>query len=157
MDRIELQDATAEQLRRFGATILGIEVSGRENREKMLAKFAEVNYGLGFITLPDEAPVPTGGPRADNAAFNRRTNPDTGKEEVLILLHTEDKPGGDRAVAVGVNGSQMLIPRGEKVWVPEAYVEVLNNAEEYHYPEYDDGLGGLKKPRVVKSYPFSFA
>jgi hypothetical protein len=42
--------------------------------------------------------------------------------------------------------------------VPEAYVEVLENAVEFQYPPYDgesDFLGGLKEPERVSAYPFS--
>ncbi len=158
MERIEIDKATAEQLRAFGDQVLGLELGGRENRQTMIGKMAEVGYGLEFISLPPSAPVPSGGPR-QNGAFSVRPNI-KGGNEVRIIIHTQDVPGGDRPVQVGVNGKLMLIPRGREVWVPEAYVEVLDHAEENIYSEYspnDGGLGGLKAPRVFKSYPFSFA
>ena len=44
--------------------------------------------------------------------------------------------------------------------VPIEYVEVLANAEKFVYAEYDPekdgGRGGLKKPQIVKEYPFNY-
>ncbi len=161
VDRIEIDDATADQLRTFAGQILGIEIGGRENKPTMIGKMAEVGYAMSFITLPPSAPTPSGGPSVHQGAFNIRPSPDNPDvKEVRIIIHTKDEPGGDRAVPVNVNGKQMLVPRGKEVWVPEHFVEALDHAEENIYNEYstDDGtLGGLQKPRVVKAYPFSYA
>ena len=43
--------------------------------------------------------------------------------DVRIILEGDGEP-----VPVGVNGRIILIPRGEPVWVPEAYLSVLDNA-----------------------------
>lgn len=157
-ERIKIADATPAQLREFGANTLGLELHGRETGAIMAAKFAEVGYNVDDIGLQTPAVVPSGGPNGE-AAFNTRDRAD-GVKEVRIVIHTQDKPGGEDPVQVGVNGKLMLIPRGEPQWVPESYVEVLNHAVEYVYDEYKggpDNLGGLNKPREVKSYPFSYA
>lgn len=155
-DRIEIDDATADQLRNFASQVLGIEIGGRENKPTMIGKMAEVGYSMSFINLPPSAPAPSGGPD-QRAAFNTRINA-KGVKEIRIIIHTKDEPGGDRAVPFSVNGKSMLIPRGSEEWVPEHFVEALDHAEEDIFDEYSsgDGLGGLKKPRTVKSYPFSF-
>lgn len=157
MDRIEIDDATADQLRTFAGQILGIEIGGRENKPTMIGKMTEVGYSMSFINLPPSAPTPSGGP-SQRGAFNTRINA-AGVKEIRIILHTKDEPGGARAVPVQVNGKPMLVPRGEECWVPAHFVEALDHAEEDIYDEYspDDGLGGLRKPRKVKSYPFSYA
>ena len=157
-DRIKIADATPAQLREFGANTLGLELHGRETAQMMMGKFAEVGYNVDDIALQAPTVVPSGGPNGD-VAFNTRIRND-GVKEIRIVIHTQDKPGGEDPVQVGVNGKLMLIPRGEPQWVPESYVEVLNNAVEYVYAEYQGGtgnLGGLQKPREVKSYPFSHA
>ncbi len=157
-DRIKIADATSAQLREFGANTLGLELHGRETAAMMAGKFAEVGYNVDDIALQAPAVVPTAGPSGD-VAFNTRVR-DDGIKEIRIVIHTQDKPGGEDAVQVGVNGRLMLIPRGDPQWVPESYVEVLNNAVEYIYAEFQGGsgnLGGLNKPREVKSYPFSYA
>lgn len=160
VERIQIEEATAEQLRQFGVQVLGLEVTGRENKQMMMGKFTEVGFNMAFITLTSAAPTPTGGPTDERGAFNRREN-EAGRKEVRIMIHTVDQPGGDRDVVVAVNGKFMTIPRGKPQWVPESYVEALDHAEEQTYDQYDqsvnDGMGGLNRPRLVKSYPFSFA
>ncbi len=158
MERIKIADATPAQLREFGANTLGLELHGRETGAMMAAKFAEVGYNVDDIGLQAPAVVPSGGPNGE-VAFNTRVRAD-GVKEILINIHVQDKAGGDEKVKVGVNGRLMLIERGVQSWVPESYVEVLNNAVEYVYDEYQGGsgnLGGLGKPRKVLSYPFSYA
>ncbi len=160
-DRVEVEDATADQLRTFASQVLGIEIGGRENKPTMIGKMAEVGYAMSFINLPPSAPAPSGGP-SQRGAFNTRVSDKVGEDgnlvkEIRIILHTKDEPGGDRAVPVSVNGKSMLIPRGTEEWVPEHFVEALDHAEEDIYDEYSEGLGGLKKPRTVKSYPYSYA
>ncbi len=159
MERIKIADATPAQLREFGTNSLGLELHGRETTAMMTAKFAAVGYNVDDIGLQEATVVPSGGPNGD-VAFNIRDVRADGIKEIRILIHTQDKPGGEDPVQVGVNGKLMLIPRGEPQWVPESYVGVLNNAVEYVYDEYQGGtgnLGGLSKPREVKSYPFSYA
>jgi hypothetical protein len=161
MKKIAIGEATAEQLREFATVALGLELGGRENKQMLAGKIAEA-WAQDHILISDaKAPIPTGGPSPVGGAFNRRPREAPGGEEgefeVRIVIQTTDRPGGDEPVPVGVNGRMMWIPRGEPVWVPEKYVAVLNAAEEHVFEEYKEGLGGLKKPRAVKSYPFSYA
>ena len=158
MDRINITDATPAQLRDFGASVLGLELTGRETHAMMVSKLAEVGYGVETITLTPPLVIPSGNPKPDEPFTTRMR--DDGIKEVRIIVQVQDKDGGDRPVPVSVNGRAMIIPRGKPVWVPESYVEVLNHAVEYVYPEYvgqTDSMGGLAQPRQVKSYPFSYA
>lgn len=158
MRKILLAEATADELRTFGHVFLGLEIKGNESRNVMLGKLSEAGYTLPFIQLTDPV-VPTGATTMDGPR-SIRTRPD-GVREARIVVHVQDRPGGDQPVPVGVNGRHMLIPRGEPVFVPEPYIEALDHAEEYVYDEYDPdldgGLGGLSQRRTVKSYPFSYA
>jgi len=159
MQRIEIADATAEQLRQFGSIILGLQLGGTENRQTMIAKFSEAGYGPDFINLGDPATAPVGSPK-EGGAFNSRLN-ERGDTEVRIVIHKQDKAGGEEPVPVAVNGRSMWMPRGVPHLVPETYVEVLDHAIEKIYPEYDPsengGRGGLGEPRLVHAYPFSYA
>lgn len=156
MKKIEIEKATVEELRTFATVVLGLEVDGRATRDSILGKMAAAGYGVAHITLPEAAPE---GPPEHRAgrAFNTRPAKDGGKE-IRIRLHTQEKPGGDQPVPVGVNGSMILVPRGEDIWLHEKFVKVLENAVEEVYQEYSDdgGLGGLNEPRRVPSYPFSY-
>ena len=152
-----IADATVLELHNFAVIDMGLDgIKINDKRETIIAKLAQAGYGLSTITVPNPAAAvvlkESGAP-----AMNRRVAKD-GTTEVRIILHRTDKAGGSRPVPVGVNGKIMLIPRGESVWVPEAYVEVLQNAIEFQYPPYDgetDFLGGLKDPEQVPAYPFS--
>jgi hypothetical protein len=155
-----ITEATVGELRDFAIIDMGLDdVKPGDKRETIIAKLAQAGYNIPTITVPNPvASVTLKEP--DQRGGQRRTNPVTGVEEVRIMLHRTDKAGGLRPVPVGVNGKIMLIPRGEAVWVPEAYVDVLQNAVELQYPPYDsdgDFLGGLKPPEEVPAYPFSFA
>jgi len=158
MSLIQITDATPAQLRAFGANTLGLELHGRETAQMMVGKFAEVGYNLETIKLEEPATVPSGRPDGDTA-FNTRVRAD-GIKEARIVIHTQDKPGGEEPVPVTVNGSKMFIERGVPSWVPEHFIEALDHAVEDVYSEFAGGsgnLGGLAKPRKVHSYPFSYA
>ena len=158
--RIPLDEATPEQIRTFCRVVMGLPIADRENVPTMRAKLEKADYTLDFINLPQTAAPPSGHTSATEA-FNTRINPKTGQKEIRILVHVQDRAGGDEPVPVNVNGSNFFIPRGEPCWVPEKFVGALADAKEKQYDEYDPardgGRGGLGEPRYIQSYPFSFA
>lgn len=162
-DRIQKdsKDCTAEELSDFLQVVMGVEVKGKETKQQLLAKLTQIGWAVPFITVaaPEAAPSREDG---DRPSMSTRIVKKGGKDrkEIRIMIHANDKPGGDRPVPVGVNGVMMLIERGKACWVPEEYVHVLINAVEIIYPEYDqnaDMLGGLSHPKPVPSYPFSYS
>ena len=58
--------------------------------------------------------------------------------DVHIILEGDGEP-----LPVGVNGRILLIPRGEPVWVPEAFVGVLDNAVHSKLDKHNDLIGGM--------------
>lgn len=161
--KIAVSEATLPQLKAFATTVLGLEVARNATQDIVIGKIREAGYNLDHITVFEEVtPSQRGRTEGSDAKASARvvkTGQD-GRERVYyrILIPNEEKPGGEEPVPVGVNGRSMFIPRGQPVEVPEEYVEVLENAEAYVYEPYDgNGLGGLKPPRAVKSYPFSYA
>lgn len=157
--KIAVAEATAEQLRAFASMTLGLQLTGRETKSAMIAKLSEVGYAVPFIHLPDAGVEPQFTDRGSRP-FQSRMGKFNGEpcEERQIVIHTQDKPGGQEPVQVGVNGRTMLIPRGVPEFVPVPYIEALENAREYVYAEFTgEGLGGLGKPREVLSYPFAYA
>lgn len=172
--QIPIDEALIDDLRSFAEVVLGLEVPKRATEQTIRGKIAEAGWTRDVIVLDDaSAGIPTGSqnnslvnirPREDdkgNAIMGEGPDGEPEQErEIKILVHTSDKPGGDEPVFASVNGRGIYIPRGERVWVPEKFVRVLDDAVELHYPEYDpnknDGRGGLDAPREVKSYPFSF-
>lgn len=173
--RIPIEQATLEDLKAFATVVLGLELDGRATADSIRAKLKTAGYQLE--TIPAEVTEMTTKKQVYGKDFRTgiptftKQNPDTGetiidpdcpkKSPMLfarINIPITSKPGGDEPVAVGVNGRAMAIPRGKDVDVPMKYVEVLMNAKEMAYEEYDptrDMLGGLGMPSLVDSYPFS--
>jgi hypothetical protein len=156
-----ITEATVGELRDFAIIDMGLDdVKPGDKRETIIAKLAQAGYNIPTITIanPEAVIAPK---EASAIGGQRRPGKNPGDpDDIRIMLHKTDKAGGSRPVPVGVNGRIMLIPRGEQVWVPEPYVQVLKNAVELQYPPYDsdgDFLGGLKEPEEVPAYPFSYA
>lgn len=166
MRRIDIESASAAELRKFGRVALGLDIAETLNKPQILGKLQEAQYTQPFILL-EEQPAPPGAPAPSNGRVTRpavRANGEPirredGRQmiETRIIINRSERPGGDEPVQVGVNGRLMLIPRGEAVFVREDYLEALEHAVEDVYDPYDGGIGGLKKPRQVQSYPFSYA
>lgn len=146
-ERKSAEEATVEEVRQY-ARFLGLEIEKAEHKATVLAKIGTAGFNTEQITVFEEiAPTPT--PKRTMTVKNR-----LGKECYKVMIPEEDKPGGEEAVPVGVNGSVMLIPRGQDVLVPVEYVGVLRNAVMDIYDPVKDGLGGIRKPRKVPAYPF---
>ncbi|MCB1341382.1 MAG: hypothetical protein KDK24_10025 [Pseudooceanicola sp.] len=163
MERISTSDATAEQLRAFATMMLGLEIDGRWQAPKILEAMVKGGYTADTIPLVQSQTGPA--PRVlragevapskvvstkakDGSTYDRRF--------YLINVHTNDGPGGQEPVPVGVNGRIMFIERGKPQEVPEEYVAALKNAVMDVYPAYTEGMGGLGEPQKVQMYPFSY-
>lgn len=152
--KIPVGEATAAQLREHATLRMGLEIDGRASANTILAKMREAGFDGEEITvlLPDAPTVPRVDPEE---VGNRKTV--NGRKFRRINIPRQDIPGGEEPVPVGVNGRVMFVPRGEDCWVPEDYIEVLNHAVQAIYEAYDGSNQlGLRKPRMVKSYPFSY-
>ncbi|WP_422028171.1 hypothetical protein [Roseovarius sp.] len=158
---LKIEEAAPAELREFAKTILQLDLDGREGADKLRSKIKEAGYHADTITLFDMASADVKAAQADSKGrrtFMKKDAAGKDREYVKILIPTQEKAGGEEPVPVGVNGRIMYIPRAEVVEIPVEYAEVLENAEEFIYEPYDgNGLGGLKPPRVVKSYPFQYA
>jgi hypothetical protein len=170
-ERINFQHATIAQLRAYGET-MGLFFDEGANRMKMVAQLKAARPGEASFTLPGAAePKPVASPDAGPAGaeavapsqpeprnFTERAMSRAAAEKVRIVIHRSEAVGGDEAVAVGVNGRIMLIPRGEPVMVPRPYVEALEHAERIIYDQITLPEGQMElRPRKVPAYPFSMA
>ncbi len=156
LPQVPLADATRDQLHRFAAMILGLELSGRPQRDTLLAKIAESGYTRDVI--PD-MPAPAAPTPANDMGM--QVYKYEGREFTNILISIDENPGGDRPVPVQVNGKLMYIPRGKIVGVPVEYALNLNDAVQYKYEQGSTNqetgdTAPLSAPREVHSYPFSF-
>lgn len=153
-ERVTIEQATAQQLRDFAALMYGIPIGGTENKATMLGKLQAVGYTKDDIPVVKAAEP--GAPKGAAVPGGVELN-DAGKECLRITIPEEDKDGGQEPVWVSVNGVGMFIERGKPQLVPLPYIEALQNAVQYVYPQYTGGEGGLQEPRKVHSYPFSAA
>lgn len=161
-NHIPLVEATEDQLRTFATTILGLDIHHAAKTESITAKIKQA-WTKDTIPVPNpvetsEAPAGTPPQNPNPAPVMTeapkpapRTNSSKGDPLVRMYMERSDKEGGDRPVPVSVNGSTMLIPRGEECDVPYRYYLVLINAVRTVFEPDDDGE---LQPRDVLAYPF---
>lgn len=157
MDKtVPLQHATTAQLMEFATGVLNLPIEPGTHRQKIIARIKATSPELSELTLPgapgqpDHEALPDA-PKAPAAVGSR---PRHGRTRVLI--QTREEVGGDRPIFVSVNGSAMLIPRGEMVDVPDPFAKVLQNAVEVHYEQKAGEEGEIiYQPRSIPRFPLS--
>lgn len=147
-------DATPEELRDFADISLGLEVNGTENRAVILAKIRKSHFdpeaeGAEIVIHEKVKPATKA---AEGATEVRKDALGNERTYVAVTLHTSDGVGGERPVPFRVNGVSILVPRGERCWVPEEYVEAMRNAQQ---TTHDYTTNGIVKRGEVHSYSFS--
>lgn len=166
MPRKSIEEASAAELRDF-AKLVGLEVKGDENKNVILSKLKTAGMELKDIPIVQQptAPAPQG-PISSRPMVNENGEPELDAEgkprfERQIIVFGGDTPAEKRPVPVTVNGSTMLIPRdGKAHWVPNEYIEALENAVLTSYDVALDERGnevGVGDPIYSQSYPYSFA
>lgn len=178
--RVALAEATLEQLLTFATINLALDVPEKTAKSKgaLLALVQSAFHGdtINLIEAPAPADKVLGG-RPARTRIRPGTehlppepeDPSDVKEgaayqvtEVCIQIEVQEKPGGKEAVYAAVNGRGIWIERGKPQWVRKEYVEVLEHAVRWEYPENlqldSQNLGGLDEAtrREVKAYPFQF-
>lgn len=151
---IPLKNATVAQLREYAGNVMGLHLEENLRQPQIVSKIRQANPDLQSITVFDEsgddAPVKATPPTPAGP-----TPPRPGRTRLMI--QTSEITGGDRPIQVSVNGSMMLIPRGELVDVPDPFAEVLKNAVETRYEERRDADGNIiMVPRHVARFPVSY-
>jgi hypothetical protein len=149
---IEVEAATASQLRAYAVTVLALDgIPPNADRATVLSMMAPVFRGKTIALFEEAEELEAGKTRRTTKEVNGRTF-------VLMTLHRQDKAGGREPLFVALNGRGMYIPRGKPCWVPQEYINVLEEAVEWVYPEYNAGedlMGGLKTPTTQHAYPFT--
>lgn len=79
--------------------------------------------------------------------------PDQSRLYKLTIFPTSENDRGD--VFIGVNGYAYTIQRGKEVVVPQAVVDVLNNAVITTMRYFPDEPGKKPEPMQIHNYPFS--
>lgn len=148
--KIQLTEATTEQLRTFAQKTLGIPIHPNTKHEKVLAQVQAAYHQAEFTVEEPDAPTAQDGAPPRPATAAQAAPP---SDKVRIRINITEEPGGSEPVPVGVNGSVMLIPRDKDVEIPRPYYEALMHAEKHQYEMMPDGLSVNPVPRRVPMYP----
>ncbi|MCG8447188.1 MAG: hypothetical protein MI753_15910 [Hyphomicrobiales bacterium] len=167
VEHVAISKANLKQLQDFAGVMMGLDVAEDAKKADIIALIEAAGWPKDTIpTLQKSAEFPAisdsdGIPRP--RTFMHKFNGGAERQCVAIVIPEEDKVGGSEPVPVSCNGVQIWIPRNERHAIPLEYVEILENAEMFVYPPITAETTmqqmemGLREPRVVKQYPFSYA
>lgn len=145
MATVSLALATKAQLDHFARNVLNLSLPEGATipqlRAAIIAAHGEADIDAGDAA----APASTKAPGAVAAT-------DTRKPVTIIIPETE-QDGASQTVHVAVNGSNMIIPRGQPVTIPHAYLHALQNTIQ-RLPV-TNREGEIVGWRDVPAYPFS--
>lgn len=142
--QIPFETATKAQLRAF-ANHLGCAPTNFDTEEKLRAKITGSGFEGSHIIAFENAPTKA----AEAAAI--KSGDAVAEPMVELTVHTQEGPGGKRALFVGVNGKALLIPRNQRCKVKLRYLGVLETAIETKY-EFD-AEAKANVPVDMPSYP----
>lgn len=148
---VPIEEASAEQLRYFATTVLGLTVPSRLEKQGVLAQIRAVHDGPN-IQVPIQAEKTRSLPKGREKPIDPPEKGGEDKRFVTVLIARQEGKGGDNSVYTSVNGRAMLIPRGEEADIPLRYYEALKNAVK---TVWDSKEEGEMISREVPSYPFS--
>ena len=161
-----IHEATAEELARFAERGLGLNMSGITEHAAVVAKMNEAGFIADDIPILRDRSAEGQVSGYLRAAASGRTfwrkeqwrdaenHTFKWREYAMIQIPNQPTPGGKDPVQPNVNGRRAQIKRGQPVAVPVEYVEALQNAVEIEWES--DLERGLKEPREVQRYPFSY-
>jgi len=155
---VSVADLTREQLHYLlNVTYQIPDIAADESMDALHAHLLRITGPISKIKAPDlsgdipvsaESYTPAPPPFAKSTKQTSRNDP-----KVTINISLQPEQGGDRPVEVGVNGSMMMLPRGEDIDVPLRYVIALKNAKTTQYsrnPQTGDLTAG-----DVQLHPFN--
>jgi hypothetical protein len=146
--KIPTSMVTATALSEHVVANMGLDVKPTMGVPGILAKMSLAGFPTDFIEVDDgveDVQIKRVEPR--------RTRHTPGKRMVQIRLEQQEKPGGNEPVYTNVNGSAILIPRDQTIWIDYKYYHALSNAVA-HLPIQDEKLEIIGW-RKVPEYPMS--
>ena len=133
MARKAIEQASAAEIRKFAAERCGLDIHANANKQTA-AQRLRTAWAEDWIEVTEDARV------GDMEAERQAAIPEELSQEEAWYRLTIAPAGDndmDQLVQVGVNGSVMVIPRGEEVEVRGPYVEVLRRAIQQQYSHVD--------------------
>lgn len=146
MKTINIEDATRQQLYRFLTEQKGVEVKWepKTTRASLVAELTRIGYDKETILVADEVDA------AEGVKTSRKSSKSESDIQTVVIERTEGQGGGDKVV-LSVNGSAILVPRGQEVPLHKKFVEVLRNAVTTVMSQAPDGE---IIQRDIPTYPF---
>lgn len=124
---IPIQKASNEQLLQFLLKKLHIDVDAKADRSTLLSLIRQAHDKdtIEVIETPAGLETPVLGARRRG-----RAEYSSGREDpmVTIQIHRSENDTQNYPIPVSVNGTTILVPRGQKVKIPYRYYEALRNA-----------------------------
>jgi len=139
------------------ASQMNLSLPGNATKDDILDAIIAADEGNG---IPAPAPVKDVVSDEEAAKEGQLVERDAhGRDRPMyrLTLNSDDKPGGDSPLPVGVNGYVWTIPRDMEVEVPESVVDVLKDAVFTVMEKVgeDDEGRPVYKERDVKRFSFS--
>lgn len=161
--RIKIEEATREQLLRFVQVRLGLKSTHPHTGKEKLVDIIAKHITDSEIEVDEHAPRGgDAGPQKERGGY---AEPPKGKVDPLrygvydplvnLTINNDRGKGGNRNVPCHLNGVEYFIPRNRAVDVPYRYFNVLQEAEGYVHPGWDDDQRKNAEPTTNKSYSFT--
>jgi hypothetical protein len=146
MAKININEASAAQLRGFAEVHLGAPIAANASAAKARAIIDAIKPGLEEIEVVDTALV---------ASAPAATKQDAAADAdyVTVIIAVQEGPGGDRPIPLGCNGPIMLVERGKESRIPRRFFESLKNAQKFDYKQDKETREMIK--REVPLYPYT--
>jgi len=152
MKQVPLATASADQLRRFAQSHLGMELDAKLSADKIRGEIRAA-WSMDHIFVADEEKVePKAKQPAKPISANEFYVSGRADPKITITLAATDGEGGDRPHPVGVNGTIILVPKGSPSEIPYRYYLALLDAKKTVYSQ-DQNTGDLIESEVP-AHPF---
>ena len=142
------------------ASQMGLSLPGNATKDDFIDAIVAADDGSGIPAPVDSGAGNHDAGQGDGAMAGEVVERDAhGRDRKMyrLTLNSDDKPGGDSPLPVGVNGYVWTIPRDVEVEVPESVIDVLNDAVFTVMEKVgeDDEGRPVYKDRNVKRFSFS--
>lgn len=148
--KIEIADATEQQLYEFATVHLGLDVPEGKGKNAVAVHMRKAGYKGSAIEIPDAPAAALQEPRQPDAIPSGKILETDLTGKIVTVLLPEQEGEMDMEF-VSVNGNGMYIRRGQPSPIKYEYFRVLQDAKKIVYEQTErDGLGA---PRAVSAYP----
>lgn len=150
-----INDASASELSLYAQTNYGLDVRHTLGKEKILAALRTAGFDGDEIETEEATETGAQVVRPVVQSLTPAKQSKGPRRWVELEIHEQEIPGGTEPQPVGVNGSLMYVPRGQRVEIPYEYYEVLKNARGVQYKAAPDEFTPIGEAREVPRLPMT--